>query len=83
MNDLGNLFIAQHEVRRWRAERENADARLELARAKEARANLLSAHEPVASLGIDREVLRALLSYTAHHDEARLKRELGNPNTGA
>lgn len=75
--DLGALFSAQGEVARWRAERENASARLELARAKESRAFLLSQHEPLASLGIDREVMRKLLSFTAHHDKERLLRELG------
>ena len=76
MGDLGRLYAAQDRVRRWSAERENAEARLSLARADEARARLLSQHEPVASLGIDREVLRVLLAYTVHHDEKRLAREL-------
>lgn len=77
MNDLADLFAAQAEVRRWKAERENADARLELARTSEARAYLLSQYEPVASLGVDREVLRKLLAFTAHHDKARLQRDIG------
>lgn len=75
-NDLSTLFSAGTEVSRWRAEGENASARLEIARTKEARAYLLSQHEPVASLGIDREVLRVLLNFTAHHDRSRLTREL-------
>ena len=75
-SDLGHLFDSQSDVRRWVAERENASARLDLARTCEARAYLLSQHEPVASLGINRNVLRILLSYTAHHDRARLHREL-------
>ena len=65
-NDLHDLFAAQADVLRWKAERENADARLELARTREARARLLSQHAPVASLDINREVLRVLLAYTAH-----------------
>ncbi|WP_369913922.1 hypothetical protein AB8810_12910 [Xanthomonas sp. NCPPB 3005] len=81
--DLDSLFLADCEVRRWRAERENATARLELAQAKAARARLLSQYEPVNSLGIDRETLRALLAFTSHHDEQRLKRELGALATGA
>lgn len=76
MNDLADLYTANGHVLRWKAERENADARLSLARASEARAYLLSQHEPVASLGLDRNVLRVLLSFTAHHDKARLVREL-------
>lgn len=75
--DLGALFSAQGDVARWRAERENACARLELACACESRAYLLSQHEPLASLGIDREVMRKLLAFTAHHDKDRLRRELG------
>jgi hypothetical protein len=75
-DDLGRLFDSQSEVRRWSAERENATARLELARTSEARAYLLSQHEPVASLGLKREQLRVLLAFTAHHDKARLHREL-------
>lgn len=75
MSDLLKLFAAQERVRRWTAERENAEARLTLARTDEARAYLLSQHEPVASMGIDREALRTLLAFTAHHDKARLARE--------
>lgn len=74
--DLARMFGAQEEVRRWTAERENASAQLQLARAREARARLLSQHEPVASLGVDRAVLRVLLNYTSHHDTGRLGREL-------
>lgn len=85
--DLQALFSAQEEVRRWRAESENASARLQLATAKEARAALLSNHEPVASLGMDREALRILLSFTVHGDTKRMHREvaehvMAKPNTG-
>ena len=76
MSDLAKLFAAQGEVRRWQAERENATARLQMARADEARAFLLSQHEPVASLGIDRATLRVLLDFTVHCDKARLTREI-------
>lgn len=74
--DLAALYRAQAEVARWRAERENASARVALAETEEARAFLLSQHEPVASLGIDREVLRALLDFTRHNDARRLTREV-------
>lgn len=67
---------AGHEVKRWRAENENASARLELARMKEAIALLLAQHEPVASLGIRRDALRVLLDYVRHHDTHRLAREV-------
>lgn len=75
-DDLGRMFSANEQVARWRAERENATARLELAQASEARAFLLSQYEPVNRLGIDREALRVLLAFTAHHDKARLDREV-------
>lgn len=74
--DLQALFYAQSETRRWRAESENAGARLQLARADEARAFLLSQHEPVASLGMDRKALRILLSFTVHGDTKRMRREV-------
>ena len=73
--DLTKIYQSRIECARWAAERENATARLSLARAREARAILLSQHEPVNSLGIDREKLRLLLDYTAHHEFARLERE--------
>ena len=75
-DDLARLFSAQKDVARWKAEHENASARLELARTNDARALLLSQYEPVSSLGIDREALRVLLNFTVHHDTARLNREL-------
>jgi len=75
-HDLQRLFSAEGDVRRWRAESENAGARLQLARADEARAFLLSQHEPVASLAVDRCALRVLLSFTQHCDKDRLRREV-------
>lgn len=77
-NDLARLFSAQAEVRRWTAERENATARLELARDGEAMAHLISQHEPLASLNVDRDALRLLLAYVKHHDMSRLLREMEN-----
>lgn len=74
--DLQRLFSGHESVRRWRAEKENADARLELALAAEARAFLLSQYEPVNKIGIDREALRVLLSFIGHHDTARLMRDV-------
>ena len=74
--DLDQLFDSQERVRRWTAERENASARLQLARIDEACAFLLSQHEPVASSGVDRPSLRVFLSFIKHGDEARLARDL-------
>lgn len=75
MNDLRNLFQTQDVVRRWQAESENAAARLELAQHSERMAHLLSQHEPVASLGLDRERLRLVLQFINHGDLARLDRD--------
>lgn len=82
-NDLAKLFGAQEKVRRWEAERENAEARLMLARAAESRAYLLSQSEPVQGTGVDREVLRALLAFTEHHSRERLDRDLAKIELGA
>jgi len=75
-NDLSVLFSKEEEVRRWQAERENASARLDLAQIRKNCAHLISQHEPVASLGIDREMLRLALQYVQHGDEKRLIRDL-------
>lgn len=75
MNDFGMYPSNNDTVRRWTAERENADARLMIARTRECCALLLSQYDPVFSLGIDREKLKVLLSFVQHHDPARLRRE--------
>jgi hypothetical protein len=75
-NDLGNLFTSHDHVKRWTAERENASARLQLARQAEAINILLSQHEPIHSLGIDREALRVALDFIIHGDKHRLNREV-------
>lgn len=62
-------------VRRWMAERENAEARMELARMRECCRLLISQYDPVFSLGIDRERLKVLLDFVQHQDPARLRRE--------
>lgn len=64
-------------VKRWSAERENASARLELAKARQCCYLLLSQHNPLHSLRIDREQLRILLDFIWHCDPERLRRELG------
>lgn len=78
MSDLQELFMTQEQVARWKAERENASARLELAQARSCCAYLLSQHDPVHSLGIDREALRILLHFISHHDKGRLAREIAS-----
>lgn len=48
MSDLQTYFQRQEVTRRWRAEVENATARLELALVKERLAECHSQHQPVA-----------------------------------
>lgn len=76
MNDLSVLFLAEEKSRRWMAERENASARYQLAKIAERCAYLLSQHEPVASMDLDREKLRIVFSYLNHGDLHRLSREV-------
>lgn len=78
MSDLSTLFHAQTKTARWRAEWENASARMDLAQRDERAALLLSQHEPVASLGLDRERLRLVLGFLNHGDLARLDRDFSD-----
>ena len=75
INNLGMYFGICEDVKRWEAERENASARLELVKIKRCQEFLISQHEPVFSLGIDRTKLQVLLSFLGHRDTARLRRE--------
>lgn len=75
MNEFGMYPTNNDEVRRWIAEKENATARMELAKTRECCRLLVSQYDPVFSLGIDREKLKVLLSFVQHHDTARLRRE--------
>ena len=75
MTDLERFFDEQGKMLRWRAERENATARLELAEIRARMAYLLSQHEPVASLGMGRERLRLALQYLLHGDLSRHERD--------
>lgn len=75
MSDLLDLFRANEVTERWKAELENASARLELARIRERSAFLISQHEPVFSLSINREKLRLILAYLQHGSVDRLLRE--------
>jgi ribosomal protein S27AE len=73
--DLARYFSATDKVARWKAECENSSARLELAHHDERMAMLLSQHEPVFSIGIDREKLRLILHFIQHGDLNRLERD--------
>jgi len=78
MSDLATLFECQEKSRRWMVERENATARLELAEIDRHCAYLISQHEPIASLDINREQLRLVLNYVRHGNMHRLKGEIGH-----
>lgn len=75
MNEFGMYPSNTDEVRHWSSALENASARLELARTRECCRLLISQHDPVHSLGVDREALRVLLDFVRHHDTHRLRRE--------
>jgi len=75
MNEFGMYPSNTDAARRWMAERENAAARLDLERTQECCRLLVSQHDPVFSLGIDRDALKVLLSFVQHHDTKRLRRE--------
>lgn len=62
-NDLAMAFKERDNVTRWMAEGENATTRLEMAQLKERLWLILSQHEPVASLGLDRDKLRIVLDF--------------------
>ena len=75
MSDFQNYMTAQVEVQRRIADRDAADAKLQLARQSCNAMMLLSQHEPLRGLGLDREKLRHVLSFIKHGDLARLARE--------
>jgi len=75
MNEFGMCPNNTDEVKRWEVERENADARLQLALTRECCRLLVSQYDPVYSLGINRDALKVLLDFVQHHDTSRLRRE--------
>ena len=75
MDEFGMYPNNIEEVRRWSAERENAAARLDLAKGRECCRLLIAQYDPVDSLGIDRAALKVLLDFVWHHDTRRLRRE--------
>lgn len=85
MSDFKRLMHADTEVQRRRAECEAADAKLEIARMLRNIAFLLSQHEPVATLGLDREALSRALAFVQHGDVERclrnfdIQRQRGEP----
>jgi hypothetical protein len=75
MSDFDRLMMDEEKVRRWSAEHDSAGAHLEIAKAWRNCSYLLSQHDPVAKLGIDREKLRAVLAFVWHGNDARLERD--------
>jgi hypothetical protein len=63
MSDFDRFQHANTEKARASAEYGNASARLEIATMRARTAELLSQHEPVASLEIDREKVRAVIKF--------------------
>ena len=61
--DLTTAFRERDAIARWTAERENAGARIALAQLHERMALILSQHEPVAMLKLDRNALRKVIDY--------------------
>lgn len=74
MSDFQQLMHADTKVKHRKAECEAADAKLEIARMLRNIAFLLSQHEPVATLGLDREALRRALDFVQHGDVERCLR---------
>ena len=75
MSDLDLLLRAEEKVLRWRAEREYASAQLELEMMKKNMRYLISQHDPLHSIDVDRNKLRLIFDYILHGDEKRLIRE--------
>lgn len=80
MSGFGAYMAAQTRTQLRRAEVEGAQARLELAQRDERAAMLVSQHEPVESLGIDRKKLAAVLSFLKHGDLRRLEADASEVN---
>lgn len=76
INDTVRRVTTGLELDRARERANYASAAVDVARMRHAAALLVSQHEPVASLGMDRDQLRVLLRYVDHGDETRMWREL-------
>lgn len=62
-NDFGTYLHACTDTKLARAESEAASVRVELRLMRERCAELMSQHEPLAGLGVDRELVRQVLHY--------------------
>lgn len=63
MSDFATYQNRKDITAKHRAEREAATARLELALVHERCAEVMSQHEPLNTLGLDRDAVRRLLSF--------------------
>ena len=61
--EFGRFMAAQEKTRTARAEFNSAQLKLDLAGIRERCAEVISQHQPVASLGLDRIALEKLLDY--------------------
>lgn len=66
MSDLQDLFHQHDKVARWEAERENASARLELAKIHERLASVKSQHQPIADITSMSMSPRDMILHAAH-----------------
>ena len=82
MSDLELLFKAMREVDKWMAERNYASSQLDLAMMRKNMRELISQHEPLHSVDIDRDKLRAVFSYLEHGNATRLENEVRNLRNG-
>jgi hypothetical protein len=63
INDFNHYMHAQTKKRLAQANHESASLALELASLRERCAELMSQHEPLNGLGVDREAVRQVLHY--------------------
>lgn len=63
MSDFSAYMSRKDVTAKCRAERDSATARLELALMHERCAEVMSQHEPLNTLGLDREAVRRLLCF--------------------
>jgi hypothetical protein len=63
VNDFSNYLHRQIETKLARAESEAASVRVELRLMRERCAELMSQHEPLNGLAVDRELVRQVLHY--------------------
>lgn len=65
-HEFGRYLAAQAGARTARAEYNSAGRGLELAQIRERCAEVISQHQPLAGLGLDRGKVEALLAYVVH-----------------